>query len=274
MNVMKKIAGYVILSFVMLFSSVPAYAADMGDMNVVEDDDKTQEVIYDHDESEFNFSFPFIRDYTKSKKNDCCRHFSRWVVTSGLIGFGWNTTVDQTAGLKQRGSHSIDFFWGHMLALRYQTACNGPSVSLGFGIDFRNWVTREGLYGRMTPDKGIIGCQPWPEGAVDGSSRLYAFSMMFPLTIRQDLTHGFAMTAGASLDVTTHASVKSSYRLDDVKYSSSWDGFDHNAIGVSFIGALQWHDIGVFARYTPTSPVKAKNGINFKTFTVGIAVAW
>lgn len=272
---MKKIAGYIlVLSFAMFLSSVPAYASGVDGMSAVEDDDKTAEVRYDHDESEFNFSFPFIRDYAKNSKSSHDGHFSRWILTSGLIGFGWNTTVDQTAGLKQRGSHSIDFFWGHILALRYQTARSGPSVSLGFGVDFRNWVTREGLYGRMTPDKGIIGCQPWPEGAEDGSSRLYAFSMMFPLTIRQNLTHGFAMTAGASLDVTTHASVKSSYRLDDVKYSSSWDGFDHNAIGVSFMGALQWHDIGVFARYTPTSPVKAKNGVNFKTFTVGIAVAW
>ena len=272
---MRKIVGnIVLLSFVMFLFFVPVYAAGMGGLSLRDDDDNTQEVRYDHDESEFNFSFPFIRNYTKCDTRNCNSHCSRWVVTSGLIGFGWNTTVDQTAGLRQRGSHSIDFFWGHILALRYRTAWRGPEVSLGFGVDFRNWVTREGLYERKTSGAGVIGCKPWPEGADEGSSRLYVFSMMFPLTIRQNLTHGFTLTVGASLDITTHASVKSSYRLDDVKYSSNWDSFDNNVIGCSILGALQWHDIGIFARYTPTSPVKAENGLEFKTLTVGVAVAW
>ncbi|MDE6343227.1 MAG: hypothetical protein K2L69_00680 [Muribaculaceae bacterium] len=270
---MKKSVSYIILPVMMLFISLPVYASGEDDVKI-SDDNNTKCVSFEHDESEFNFSFPFVHDYMGAGRHNNGGHFSRWTVTSGLIGLGWNSTIDQTAGLKQRGSHSIDFFWGHILALRYRTARKGPSVSLGFGIDFRNWVTREGVYGRVAAGSGVVGCEPWPDGAYDGSSRLYAFSMMFPLTIRQSLSHGFTLTAGASLDVTTHASVRSSYRLDDVKYSSSWDGFDHNTIGFSVLGALQWHDIGVFARYTPTSPVKAENGVEFKTLTVGVAVAW
>lgn len=228
-------------------------------------------VDYAHRENEFNFSFPFMK---AKKGNTCYNSECRWDITAGLIGLGWNSTIDQVSGLQQRGSHSIDFFMGHILAWRLKTGRNTPSFTLGAGIDFRNWTTREGLYQQAHKDSEAVEWVTAPEGAERVGSRIYTFSIMIPLTIRQRLTHGFMLTAGASLDLTTHASVHSSYYLNNVKYSSSWDRLRHETIGMSVIGSLQWQDVGVFARYTPTSPIKKGYGPEFKTMTVGIAIGW
>lgn len=81
---MRKIVGnIVLLSFVMFLSFVPVYAAGTGGLSL-RDDDNIQEVRYDHDESEFNFSFPFIRSYTKCDTLNCNSHFSRWVAEGFL----------------------------------------------------------------------------------------------------------------------------------------------------------------------------------------------
>lgn len=217
---------------------------------------------------------PFVdTESQESSENKKSRH--RWFCTTGMLGLGWNITVGQTAGLRQKSSHSMGLIWGQVIGAGYRFGRKGPLISLGVGIDWEYWRSiGQGLYDwQPTPQRrfDIYGA---PEGTDKPSTTVSAFYVMFPLVIRQPLPWGFSITGGVSLDLNTGVQVKSAYRTDGLKYSEQWDGLPHKTVGMSVMGALSWESLGVYVKYTPVSPIAKSTGIDFNSLSVGIAIGW
>ena len=79
---------------------------------------------------------------------------------------------------------------------------------------------------------------------------------------------------GALFGINTFSSYKVKYKTDDNTKVKKVEGNDYNVnpFSLSYLVEMGWDDLGVFAKYTPTTLFKKDKGPEVQTFTVGLSL--
>ncbi|MDE5607627.1 MAG: hypothetical protein K2I64_01690 [Muribaculaceae bacterium] len=198
---------------------------------------------------------------------------SHWnVVSNGLI-IGLVNPMGQPENFGLQWAKSFEIGWLNTLAVRYSH--RGAALSLGIGLDWRNYKTTTTGH-RYMPDSATgIATAPYPEGATHGSSRIKIFSLGFPLLYTQKFgKSGMAVTAGAILNLNTHGSLLTKYT--DSK-GHEWEEYStaisRRRVSCDIFGALTFYKgCGLYVRYSPQSVLKGPGVPDFHPLSVGLTL--
>lgn len=194
---------------------------------------------------------------------------SHWSLTSGGLACGWITPVDDNPDLNSSMGRSMEWTWNNIIGVSWSYGNN--SITMGIGIDWKNYVIRTGQYFHKGDD-GMISLLPFEEGVSKGTSRIRIFSYQIPLLYR--LYFGkkglFTFTAGPIVKLNTSANIKTKYRLDSRDYTVTSYHINQKPVTIDFLGALGYYGIGVFVRYSPFNTFRNCAGLDFKSFSTGI----
>lgn len=201
------------------------------------------------------------------------RSSKHWdVISSGLL-IGLVDPMGQPAGYGLKWSKSFEVGWLNALGVRYRN--RSMSVSLGLGFDWRNYkMTGDG--GRMVLDPATgIAKAPYPEGATDCASRIKVFSLGFPLLYTQKIPGTtLAITAGAILDINTHASLLTTYRNTRGDRMEEYsEGIGRRKVSYDLFGSISFfHGCGLYIRYSPQSVLSGAAAPEFHPLSVGVSL--
>lgn len=200
------------------------------------------------------------------------KHNSHIEVITGGINIGLVNSLDQPSGMGLQWSKSFEIGWLNALAVRYNYKT--ISLSLGIGFDWRNYkMTGSSHYMVKDPENGI-GLHPYPQSVTPGSSRIKIFSLGFPLLYSQKIPGTtLAFTAGAILNVNTHASLLTRYRNDKGNDIEEYaEGIMHRRVSYDIYGSVTlYKNIGIYVRYSPQTVLKHPTAPEFKPLSVGLS---
>ncbi len=198
---------------------------------------------------------------------------SKWsVVSNGLI-IGLVNPMGQPDNLDLQWAKSFEIGWLNTLAVRYSH--RDISLSLGIGLDWRNYKTTTTDHRFVTDPATGIAPAPYPEGATKGSSRIKIFSLGFPLLYTQHFGRsGIAVTAGGILNVNTHGSLLTTYTDS---FGHHWEEYStaisRRRLSCDIFGALTFYKgCGVYVRYSPQSVLKGPGVPEFHPLSVGVTL--
>ena len=79
---------------------------------------------------------------------------------------------------------------------------------------------------------------------------------------------------GVLFGINTFSSYKVKYKNENDKKISVVEGKDYNVnpFSVNYLVQMGWNDLGVYAKYTPTSLFKNDKGPDVQTFSVGLTL--
>ena len=208
-----------------------------------------------------------------SKGYDVVNSSSGWSLFSGGLNFGLVNSIDQPDGMDLRWAKSIEIGWLNTLGVRYSH--KSMSVSLGIGLDWRNYnmTTRNH---RMVHDSTTgIALAPYPEGAIPGNSRINVFSLGFPLLYTQHIPGTtLSLTAGGIFNVNTHGSLKTKYTDElgnEIEEHSS--GIHRRVVSFDVYGSIHLYKaVSIYARYSPQTVLSGAGVPKFKPLSVGISL--
>ncbi len=199
---------------------------------------------------------------------------SHWDFITKGIALGANSMQGVPADFTGHRNVGWEFFWSDVVAMRYTPWKKGPSFSLGVGIDWDYYYLNEDLRLSRGEDGKSVVCQGFVDKAEDCSSSLQAFSVLVPFSVKYNLSKNWKVEAGIWAMFTTYGSVSSSYTLDGVKYSESWNGVHKRTFRMSYNVHIGYKDIGVYVRYTPKNAIKSGYGPQFKAISAGIILGF
>lgn len=216
---------------------------------------------------DWELRLPFTKSDTADVRNRHKRN--KWSIVSGSFYFGFNNTVDET--INERTTASMEIAWDRILGIQYKPYAKGPSVSLGLGVGWKNIGFKDcNLYFGGNRDGVYVGQYEGDE--IPKRSRLKVFSLRVPLMVSQKFGDGFRISAGAVMNVNTHASVKDEYLCDYVRVEESFSGVPVKKVTWDIMGTLNWQCLGLYAKYTPQTLFEAGKGPQFKMFTLGFGI--
>lgn len=167
---------------------------------------------------------------------------------------------------------------------RWYTRNRKQYFSMGLGVNWRNFrMTGRSRFDKDANENLIIS--PYPEEASEiGSSRIKVFSISVPFVYAFHLGSHWKIGLSATLNVNTFASIETQYRIADselvpnetvihhVKESNSH--IHHKPVSVDFGAHLNWHGLGVYAKYSPCKVLNGNFGPSFTPLTVGFSIGF
>ncbi len=198
---------------------------------------------------------------------------SSWDVISGGLNIGLVNPTGQPEGLDLQWAKSFEISWLNTLALRYSH--RSIAVSLGIGLDWRNYnTTTRNHY--MIPDNNTgIAVKPYPESTKPGNSRIKIFSLGFPLLYTQKIPGTtLSVTAGGIFNINTHASLKTAYKDEQGNHIEEYsEGISRRRVSFDIYGSIHlFKGIGIYARYSPQSVLSGSSVPKFRPLSVGISL--
>lgn len=202
------------------------------------------------------------------------------IVSNGL-GFGFVNAIGAPRGMDFEMGKSFEFSWLNLLAGRVKFRPWNTCLSLGFGLDWRNYRTTSDS--RFIPaDDGTLQWGAYPEGCQPHSSRVKVFSLCVPLTYTQPLPVHYPwggraiLTLGTIACFNTHASVKSIWTNPDFnRVEQTTSHIPHRRFSVDFFAALSINSfLSVYTRYSPMDVLKTGCGPSFKSFSTGLMIGF
>lgn len=201
---------------------------------------------------------------------------SGWECMSGGFNIGWNFAPRHLPNAPVEAGKSWEIGWFQIAGARYK-ASQLTSVSIGVGMDWKNYkITTPDYY--FSPDgNGGIDALPYPSGVEPRYSRIKIFTLSLPLMLKQKMPFRLYGTrqwiaVGASLGYSPHGSVLTRWTDDTgrrVRLSDNKIG--HRRWTWELIGILGVsNDVGVYVRYQPMSVLRGKGQPDFRSLSTGL----
>ncbi len=190
--------------------------------------------------------------------------------------FGFVGTPGAPDGMGVEMGKSFEIGVLDLLGFKYHR--HAWEVSLGFGIDWRNYRATRGTV--FTADNGRVGLSLFPQDVTPRFSRLKIFSLQFPilygLRLGRAAGHAAWLHLGPVLCLNTHGSAKTSWREPGEDRTST---VTSNSIGqrkftVDFIGTLSLGSIGVYLRYSPYKVLTSAGAPEFRSLSTGLTLGF
>jgi len=225
--------------------------------------DSTAAVITEEKNVEWDFTIPFV-----GKDNGKGKHQMELCV--GGFGFGMVNAVNAPDGMNVDMGESYELMWDNILKLNYYVVPYSTSVSMGFGMTWRNYRMTGRTRFLQEGDNLLLGS--YPEDAKIQFSRLKIFSLTVPLMINQSLGRKVVLSVGPVINLNTHGSLKTRYTLDGEKVKETSNHIHHNRMTIDLMAKLRFKLIGVYAKYSPSDVLNPEFGPKFSSFSTGITL--
>ena len=223
--------------------------------------DSTAAVITEEKNADWDFTIPFIGTKKENRK-------SRMNLCVGGFGFGMVNAIDAPDDMNVDMGASYELMWDNMLKLNYYVVPNTTSISMGFGMTWRNYRMTGRTRFIQKGDNLLLGS--YPEGAEIKFSRLKVFSLTVPFMINQSLGRNVVLSVGPVINFNTHASLKTRYVLNGEKVKEKSNDIHHSKMTIDLMAKLRFKSIGVYAKYSPSDVLNTDFGPKFRSFSTGI----
>lgn len=219
-------------------------------------------VITEEKNPNWDFKVPFL---SKKEKKQYANE-----INSGGFGFGLVTAMNAPEGMNVEMGASYELMMDHLLNWAYYPWRNGSSFSIGFGFSWRNYrMTGKTCFVKENENL-VLG--EYPEGADIRFSRLKVFSLTIPLMYNQVISQRISFSLGPVINFNTHASLKTRYKLDGKKVKVTDNNIHQNRVTVDFMAQLNFQDIGLYVKYSPTNVLNTEYGPKFTSLSTGITL--
>lgn len=225
--------------------------------------DSAATVITKEKNGNWDFNIPFVGKSTEKRKH-------RMELCVGGFGFGVVNALDAPDGMDVDMGASYELMWDNMLKFNYYVVPYTTSVSLGFGMTWRNYRMTGRTRFIQEGDNLVLG--NYPEGAEIKFSRLKVFSLTVPLMINQSLGRKVVLSVGPVINFNTHGSLKTRYTLGGEKVKEKSNNIHQNRMTVDLMAKLRFKSIGVYAKYSPSDMLNTEFGPKFRSFSTGITL--
>ena len=225
--------------------------------------DSTAAFIIEEKSADWDFTIPFV-----GKKGEDSNHRTQLCV--GSFGFGMVNAINASDGMKVDMGASYELSLDHLLKLNYYLIPYSTSVSMGFGMTWRNY--RMTGHTRFIKEGENLVLGNYPEGADIKFSRLKVYSLTVPFMINQLLGKKTVFSIGTVFNFNTHASLKTRYTLNGEKVKETDNKIHHNRMTIDFMAKLQLSSIGIYAKYSPSNVLNTEFGPEFRSFSAGITL--
>lgn len=202
---------------------------------------------------------------------------SDWDFTLGGPGIGWVNACGQPDGMGVELGKSLEISWLNMFAVKYRMPWKSSRLSIGFGLDWRNYRISTSDARFVPSGDGGVALAPYPEEATAKGSRLKVFSMGIPVIWQQHLPfklfgNKFLVGAGAVFNYNSHASLKTKWvTADGDRAEQKTNHIGHRRFTVDFIGLVRiWRGVNVYVRYSPNSVLRGAGQPKFNPLSSGI----
>lgn len=225
----------------------------------------------------WDFKIPFASS-NKAKASSTQRYkrarFSFNILDNLQFGMGLVSATSQAAGMDiDMTNAGFEFFLNNLVQWEY-TPIRNTSLTMGFGVDWRNYRMRGNT--RFIKEGANITLGSYPENADINFSRLKVFSLTLDLMLRQRLFGHVSVAAGPVLNFNTSGSLKTRYTLVDgdkregVKERNS--NIHQKAVTVDFKGELKISPIAFYVKYSPMNVLDTNYGPEFRSLSAGAMI--
>ena len=182
------------------------------------------------------------------------------------IGFTCPTSVDQRIDFSTFKSWEIFATiaqWDHFLDRRERN-----KVSLGLGIDWRNYRITDDLFFTKAPD-GNVTVDKYPLEYEPKFSRIKVFSLTATLRYEHDFGDGFAIGFGPVFNFNTYASIKTRYKLLGDKIKHTEKNIRQRPITIDWMLNMRIAEVPFYVKYSNDDVLK-DGGIKFRSLSFGL----
>ena len=182
------------------------------------------------------------------------------------IGFTCPTQVDRRVEFSTFKSWEIFATivqWDHFLDRRENNV-----VSLGFGIDWKNYRMTDDMLFTKGPD-GNVTVQKYPLEFEPKFSRIKVFSLTATLRYRHDFGHGFAIGFGPIVNFNTYASIKTRYKFLGDKIKHEEKNIRQRPVTIDWMLDLNVADVPLYVKYSNDNVLK-DGGVKFRSLSFGL----
>lgn len=212
---------------------------------------------------DWNLKIPFV----KNKKEKCRSYYNKSISLSSF-GLGLVNGVNSAPGVNIDMGASYEFMFDHILSWEYKPWKNGSSLSIGLGLNWKNW--RMTSRNRFIKENDNIVIGAYPEKADIQFSRIKVFSITVPLTYTQHIYDKIFLSLGPVININTHASLKTRYKVDDNKVKYTDNNVHQSPITIDLMANLRFKSVGVYFKYSPNNVLDTDYAPKFKSISTGL----
>jgi hypothetical protein len=182
------------------------------------------------------------------------------------LGFTCPTEVDERVSFSTFKSWEIFatiFQWDHIFDRRREN-----KLSLGFGIDWKNYRMTDDLRFTKDPDGNVI-LDGYPLEFEPKSSRIKVFSLTGTLRFEHDFGRGFAIGFGPVVNFNTYASIKTKYKFLGDKCKRVEKHIRQRPITIDWMLNMRIADFPLYVKYSNDDVLK-DGGVKFRSLSFGL----
>ena len=236
---------------------------------------KESKTIYKEYSADWNFNIPF-KEKEKTPDYYSYAKFNLDLLSDLEFGMGLVSAHSQAPGMDvEFGNAGWEFILNNIIKFEYRPF-KTTSLSLGFGVDWRNYRMKGDRRFKKEGNNLIIAT--YPDNADIDFSRVKVFSMTLELLLRQKITKRVSLAVGPIVNFNTHASIKTKYEIGSGK---SKEGFEETSndinqkpVTVDFKGVVTIDPISFYFKYSPVNTLDTDYSPEFKSMSAGLMISF
>lgn len=205
--------------------------------------------------SPWRLNIPFLKDDRKNSP------LTITYFRDLYVGMLWGIDMPQS-----RLSWEIGI--SHIVGLSYRFKGNGPELSLGVGLSYRQLNFGHGF--KLECTAGRLSFAASPEGQ-KSSSFIREWALRVPFHIFQPISYDFGIGVGVDAVFTTYARAQAKSKQESTEIVETFKGLRQRVFRPELVGMLGWREgLGLYVRYSPVSSFRAVDGPSFSTVSFGL----
>ena len=181
-------------------------------------------------------------------------------------GCGWVASHTDVPGMDFTTTGSYEIWFEPLSIELYLNKLKRDYLSLRYGFDWRNY-RMDGDQRFLKDATGHTIIADYPEGSSPKFSRVKVFSMTGKLLYNHSFGHGLGIGLGVVGNWNTYASLKTRYRLDNVKCKEVEKHIGQRRFTLDYMAILRNPIIDFYVKYSPQSVLKAP-GVKFHSVSL------
>lgn len=203
-------------------------------------------------------------------RTGCCE---RWELITNGLNFGFVATPGTSDAISPDMGKSMEIGWLNIVALERRLR-TGWAVSLGIGIDWRNYRSTRGLV--FESHEGHASVTESHDANLR-FSRIKIFSVQFPLLWTKKFKKVGGLTPGIGFggifNLNTHGSIKTSWKNENGKKENlASNDIGQRRFTIDLYGEVRLGDIGLYVRYCPYKILTRSEILDYRPLSAGVTI--